>query len=172
VTPDRVLLVRHAMPEAVAQVAARDWQLSAQGRAAARSLRLPADALLVASDEPKAAQTLHEATGGAPVLVDPGFGEVRRPHEWMPDHRERARAYVDGVQHDGWEPRAAVVARFDAAIARHAAPGRTLVVGTHGMAATAWLAARTAIEPGPFWAALRFPDIVEIVAGRIVRPAD
>lgn len=159
-TPERLLLVRHAMPEAVAQ-----------GRAAARSLRLPADALLVASDEPKAAQTLHEATGGTPVLVDAGFGEVRRPHGWLPDHRERARAYVDGVQHDGWEPRAAVVARFDAAIARHATPGRTLVVGTHGMAATAWLAARTAIEPGPFWAALRFPDIVEIVAGRIVRPA-
>jgi broad specificity phosphatase PhoE len=153
-----VLLVRHAMPAARADIAARDWPLSAEGLAAARRLRLPTGASLVASDEPKAAQTLRAACPGAEILADAGFGEVRRPGEWDGDHRARARAYVEGARHAGWEPQEQVVARFEAAIARHATPGRLLIVGTHGMALTLWLALR---DPGPFWAALRFPDLID-----------
>jgi broad specificity phosphatase PhoE len=159
----KVLLVRHAMPAASAQVAPRDWPLSAEGLAAARHLRLPPGALLVASDEPKAEQTLRAASPGADVLIDAGFGEVRRPGEWVDDHREWARAYVEGARHPGWEPHDQVVTRFQAAIARHATPGRPLIVGTHGMAATLWLATRRPeIDPGSFWAALRFPDLIEV----------
>lgn len=149
------------MPAACAEVPARDWPLSADGLAAARRLQLPAGALLVASDERKAAQTLQAARPGAEVVIDAGFGEVRRPDEWVDDHRERARAYVEGTRRAGWEPHDQVVARFEAAAGRHAAPGRTLVVGTHGMAATLWVASRRPIDRGAFWAALRFPDLIE-----------
>ena len=169
----RLMLIRHALPDAVPEIPARDWQLSADGRLAARALRdrLPPSALLVASDEPKAAETLREASGGAPVLTDPGFGEVHRPDEWVSDHRDRARAYVQGARHPGWEPQPQVVARFEAAVQRHATTGRVLVIGTHGMAATVWLAAHTTIDPGPFWAALAFPDLlaVDLTAGTITR---
>jgi broad specificity phosphatase PhoE len=150
------------MPAACAQVAARDWPLSADGVAAARQLRLPAGALLVASDERKAEETLRAACPGAEVVIDAGFGEVRRPDEWVDDHRQRARTYVEGTGHAGWEPHDQVVSRFEAAAERHAAPGRTLVVGTHGMAATLWVASRRPIDRGTFWAALRFPDLIEV----------
>nr|WP_221377471.1 hypothetical protein [Actinoplanes polyasparticus] len=121
----------------------------------------------MASTEPKAAETLRAAAiGGGPVLQDAGFDEVRRPHEWRDDHRERARAYVGGATHPGWEPQPHVAARFTAAIARHAALAGAgpLVVGTHGMALTTWLAARSLITdpPGAFWAALTFPDVVTV----------
>ena len=51
---------------------------------------------------------------------------------------------------------------------RHAAAaaerGQTLVLGTHGLAPTVWMASRYRLDPDPaqFWAGLRFPDIVEI----------
>jgi broad specificity phosphatase PhoE len=49
-------LVRHAMPAVDPAADPATWPLSDQGRAAARDLApiLPADALLQASDEPKA----------------------------------------------------------------------------------------------------------------------
>jgi broad specificity phosphatase PhoE len=149
------------MPAASTDVPARDWPLSAAGEQAARQLRLPAGARLVASDERKAARTLKLACPDAPVLTDAGFGEVRRPDEWVDDHRERARAYVEGARHAGWESHDEVVARFEAAVQRHAAPGQVLIIGTHGMAATLWLATRRPIDRGAFWAALRFPDVIE-----------
>ena len=173
--PAALMLLRHARPDPVQAVAPRDWQLSADGRLAARALRgrLPAGALLVASDEPKALETVREASGGAAVLADPGFGEVNRPTEWVSDHRARARAYVEGARHEGWEPREEVATRFEAAVRRHAGAGRRLVIGTHGMAATVWLATRTAIDPGPYWEGLLFPDLigVDLAAGTATRLA-
>jgi broad specificity phosphatase PhoE len=115
----------------------------------------------VSSDEPKSVQTLRELS--ADVAVDPGLREVARPWVWTDDHRALARAYVDGVGHDGWEPHAEVSARFAAAVERHErlAAGRRLVVGTHGMALTVWLAGRIRLDPGAFWAALDFPDLID-----------
>jgi broad specificity phosphatase PhoE len=161
----RLLLIRHAMPELDPAVPPHRWRLGERGHIAARALRLPPGASLVASDEIKAIETVRAASGGADVRPDAGFAEVRRPAAWRPDHKILARAYVDGAHHDGWEPRAEVVARFDAAITRHAVPGpAVLVVGTHGMALTCWLAAHGRITgtPGAFWAALAFPDVVEV----------
>ncbi|BCB75957.1 hypothetical protein GCM10022251_55390 [Phytohabitans flavus] len=100
---------------------------------------------------------------------------------WSDDHDYRAvaRAYVVGVRHHGWEAHGQVASRFDAAVARHAAVaaerGLTLVVGTHGLAPTIWLASRMSLVPTPaeFWADLRFPDIldVDLIAGTVSRRA-
>ena len=168
----RVLLVRHAMPDVDPAVPPRHWHLGPTGVAAAAALRLPPQALLVTSDEHKAAETVRHANGrrmsaGARrVLIDARFREVLRPARWHPEHRALARAYVEGAEHDGWEPRPQVIARFTAAITEYAARahGRPLVVGTHGMAMTCWLAAHRLITgpPGEFWAALTFPQIVEV----------
>jgi hypothetical protein len=79
-----------------------------------------------------------------------------------------ARSYIEGACPDGWEPHDQVVRRFDQAVIRHAAAaaerGRTLIAGTHGMAMTVWLASRYLLEPDPahFWAAMRFPEAIEI----------
>ncbi len=161
------------MPAFEPDVPAHRWPLSPAGRAAARALVLPVGAYLAASSEPKAYQTLAHA---GPVALDQRFGEVTRVDEpWDGRYRELRRAYVDGTDHVGWEPRAAVAARFDAAITDHLtrARGSVLVVATHGMAMTVWLTARIDLRsPGEFWAGLQFPDAIEVdlSSGR-ARPA-
>lgn len=163
-----LILVRHAMPVPEPAVPSRDWRLTAEGADAARRLRaaLPAPAYLVSSSETRAWQTL-----GGPdreVLRDARFDEVRRPDEpWSDDVRIRRRAYVEGAEHEDWESRDAVAARWRAGVAEHelAAADRALVVGGHGMAMTVWLAATLgwdAAEAGAFWAGLEFPDALVV----------
>ncbi len=153
------------MPIVRADQAPDQWELSDDGQLAAVALAplIPPGAYLSASTERKAWQTL------APVGhadLDRRFGEVHRVGEpFGGNFRELRRSYVDGVDHAGWEPRAEVAARFDAAIEEHLALAgeRTLVVATHGMALTIWLTARAGLaNPGEFWAALRFPDLVPV----------
>lgn len=176
---DRLVLVRHAMPVLEPEVPAERWHLGSGGKAAARSLRaaLPQAAYYVSSDEPKAAETIREIAGDLDVALDPDFGEVRRPHVWAgdADHRAVNAAYLDGACHDGWEAPVRVVERFGAAVARHAAAarGRPLIIGTHGMAPTLWLADRMRLAPNivEFWQALRYPDLiaVDLAAGQASR---
>jgi broad specificity phosphatase PhoE len=178
-TVGRVILVRHAMPRIDPSIDAERWHLGEAGRAAARALRplIPQPAYYVASPEPKAAQTVLELAGDADVATDAGFAEVRRPHVWSAeaDYRALARAYVEGAGHAGWEPHGEVAARFEQAVARHlaAAGPAVLVIGTHGLAPTVWLASRFTLEPSPgaFWAALEFPDLIDVdpVTGSVQR---
>jgi broad specificity phosphatase PhoE len=166
----RLVLVRHAMPAVLPDVPAECWELDEQGRAASRALAgaVPDSSYYVSSDEPKAFQTVYEMSGGREVVAESDFREVRRPHRWSDDYRDQARAYVAGICPDGWEPRAQVVARFDAALSRHArtaaARQQTLVIGTHGLAPTVWLASRLPLQPSPgdFWASLEFPDLIDV----------
>jgi hypothetical protein len=39
------------------------------------------------------------------------------------------------------------------------------VIGGHGVAMTVWPATRTGLDPGPFWARLRFPDMIDVDLG-------
>src|SRR5262245_8060358 len=143
------------MPAYDQAVPAHLWPLSDAGRAEAARLcaSLPAAALLVASDEAKAWQTL--APAGA-VLRDFRLAEVARTGEpWDGPFRRMRRQYVCGTDHDGWEPRASVVSRFEAAVEDHLvrAAGRPLVMASHGMAMTVWLTAQRVLsDPGEFWA--------------------
>ncbi|MEV0903104.1 hypothetical protein [Actinoplanes sp. NPDC049802] len=170
--PDRLILIRHAMPRIDPHTPAELWRLGHDGRTAARARRplLAQPAYFVASNEPKTIETLQEISGGPHIPTDAGFSEVRRPHRWSDQHdyRAEARAYVQGARPDGWEAHEEVTARFDAAVARHAALAaacdRMLIIGTHGLAPTIWLASRYVLQPSParFWAALRFPDIIDV----------
>jgi broad specificity phosphatase PhoE len=155
-----LILVRHAMPAVLPAVPPERWSLSDEGRAAARQLAtlLPADAVFVASDEPKAAETLPSAQ------LDARFREVRRTEAFSDDFAVARRSYVDGAALPGWEPRESVVARFSAGLSAY---GRPLVVATHGMALTVWLAATIGLaDPGAFWADLRFPDAIAVSRSR------
>lgn len=165
----RVFLVRHASPVVQPEVPPGRWELTGPGRAAARQLGpLPGPGYYVASGELKALQTVQEMAPGHQVAVVPGFGEVSRPGDWSADYPQQARGYLSGAGPDGWEPAAQVIARFEAAVQRHArlaaARRQVLVAGTHGLAATLWLASRLPLDPDPagFWASLRFPDLIEV----------
>lgn len=169
---ERVIIVRHAMPAVDPEVPADRWPLAWDSRVAARLLRLHVShpAYYVASTEPKAAQTMQEIAGAQRVVTDADLAEVHRPHIWFSDegYHAAALAYAGGVCPEGWEPQAEVITRFDAAVVRHAATaaaqGRTLIIGTHGLAPTVWMASRYELDcdPARFWSELRFPDVVEI----------
>lgn len=155
-----LILVRHAMPSYGPQTPAHEWHLGPDGNAAARLLAaaLPTGALLVASAEPKAIQTL---TPSGPTLHDPRFNEVTRVEPWEGEYLRLRREYVSGIDHIDWEPRAAVAARFEAGVREHldSAQGRPLIIATHGMAMTIWLTSRRLLnDPAEFWSGLRFPD--------------
>jgi broad specificity phosphatase PhoE len=153
------------------------WELGADGRVAARALRtaLPPGALGFASDEPKAWQTL-APDGERGVIRDGRLGEVRRAEPFSDDFRRPRREYLTGAEHEDWEPRQAVVARFAAAVtaARQLAGSRDLVIATHGMAMTLWLDAELGLDDAVrFWDDLRFPDLfrVDLRAGAVKRSA-
>jgi broad specificity phosphatase PhoE len=158
-----LILVRHALPDVVPDVPPHEWVLAADGLAAARELRFPAGALLVSSEEPKAFQTIESA---GVVAKDSRFNEVSRTGEpFGGNWRELRRAYVGGRDHDDWEPRVEVAARFDAAISEHRdfASAAPLVVATHGMAMTVWLDDRIGLANSvDFWAELRLPDVIVV----------
>ncbi|MEH1129803.1 histidine phosphatase family protein [Micromonospora sp. CPCC 206061] len=159
-----LFLIRHAMPVLDPEVPPEQWELDAVGQEGAESLKqvIPANAVLVSSQEPKARQTL-EPTGH--VFTDIRFNEVARDEPYHGDYRARRRAYLTGTEHPGWEPREHVVARFDAGIKhwRTHAVTQPLVVATHGMAMTLWLATATDLaDPTSFWADLRPPDVFEV----------
>jgi broad specificity phosphatase PhoE len=171
-------LVRHAMPQVDPATDPATWPLAADGRAAARLLRrrLPPGAFLVASDEPRAWQTVAPA-GERSVLRDARLREVRRTEEFTDDFARLRRSYVSGAAITGWEPRLEVARRFAAAIdaATGLAGGRDVVAASHGMAMTVWLAETLPLtDPGSFWEGLRFPDVlvVDLQAGTVTRPDD
>jgi len=165
-------LVRHAEPKVVPSVDSRHWRLSEAGRMAATGLgpRLPRDAVWVSSTEPKAHETLRcAADPDIAVALDAGFDEVHREEAFDPDFRARRLAWVEGrldERHEGWETPAEVAVRFERAVGVHTARGDALVVGSHGMALTAWLVhARGVVSPhdaGRFWQALAFPDVIDV----------
>jgi broad specificity phosphatase PhoE len=145
-----LILVRHAMPEIVRELPPHEWHLGTAGRAAARALaaRLPRDARVVSSDEPKARETAEEivAARGGTLTTDERLREAVRPTAWDQDYRAGARRYLAGEALAGWEPQAEVAARMSAA-------ARGDVVVTHGLALTLLVG-----ESVSFWEELRFPD--------------
>ncbi|MET0520588.1 MAG: histidine phosphatase family protein [Jiangellaceae bacterium] len=169
----KLILVRHAMPAIGPGVPAAAWELSNEGRRDAQALTraLPIGALLIASQEPKARQTLEPA---GPVHTDERFNEVARAEPYNGDFRERRRAYVTGTDHTGWEARDEVAARFASGVQFWIAQadGRPLVIASHGMAMTLWLSATVGLaDAGAFWADLRLPDVltVDVTGKRITR---
>jgi broad specificity phosphatase PhoE len=166
-------VVRHAMPNSRPDAPPDCWELSEDGRRAARRLAtvLPRRALLTSSAEPKAWQTL-ESLG--PVVRDVRFNEVSRVEPWEGDYLRLRREYVGGADHLGWEARGRVAERFACAVSDHlsAADGRPLVIATHGMAMTIWLSAAIGLpDPERFWSDLRFPDAycVDLATGEFSR---
>ena len=158
-----LILIRHAMPAFGPASPPDEWELGEEGRRGAESLRsiLPRDAVLVAGAEPKMRQTLAVA---GPVATDERFNEVARDEPFDGDFRARRRAYVEGIDHDGWEARGLVAARFDAGVREHLdrTGEKTLVVATGGMVMTVWLTTLGLDDPGGFWADLRLPDVFAV----------
>ncbi len=151
------------MPEVVPGTASKLWGLGESGREDCVLLAhaLPQGISSVwSSDERKARETA-DVIGlrlGLPVSIDSRFAEVDRPAVWDRDYREVAAGYLGGRDEPGWETRENVVARFSAGLESMPEPAGPVVVVSHGLALTLWLASRTTIETERWWRELTFPD--------------
>jgi broad specificity phosphatase PhoE len=167
----KLILVRHSLPEFVTGVPARQWHLSAEGRQRCETLagRLAAYdlAAIVASEEPKAAETgqivarilglpfemvpgLHEHERG--VVRDLGSVEVFQAQVAaffaQPSERVFGRETADEAH-----------ARFAAAVAavleQH--PHGNPAIVSHGTVMTLFIARANHLDPVPFWKSLGLP---------------
>lgn len=147
------------------------WPLDAAGRVAARDLAesRPPDAALASSPEVKAVQTLRAAAGvSCQVHLDVRFSEVSRPDEpFDADVSSRRLAWVTGhldERHERWESPADAADRFQSGV--DDVDSDLVVVASHGMVITAWLAGMGHVRPGKaageLWLGLRFPDLLTV----------
>jgi broad specificity phosphatase PhoE len=166
------------MPEVVPGVASTLWRLSESAREDCVLLAhaLPANlgSPVLTSGQPKADETaaIVALRRGLQVRMEPRVRETDEPPGWFEgDFRALVARYLEGDVPPGWEPHAAVVTRFNAAVEDGVAAlpeGQDLVIATHGRAPSLYLASlKPAIvhhgrtlpfELVPFWRALTFPD--------------
>lgn len=178
---NEIVFVRHSAPHIDPARPARDWPLSAEGRALTVDLgkRLGpyAGAKVVSSPEVKARETasiLHDALEGSTLQEDPDLREHDRANLGFLPRADFERGIAAVFDHPdrlafGDESGTDVRARFAAALARACpAPGQPLVVVTHGTALTLHLSGLTDIDPIAFWRSLTMP-MAMIVEGRSVR---
>ena len=162
-----LILVRHAMPEVVRGVSSKLWALGEHAREdcvlLAHALPAGLAPVVYASEQPKARETaaVIALRRGLSVVTDRRFAEVDQGDRWIEDdYRVVAARYLGGFDEPGWEPRASVVVRFTSAVDDALAVNTAgdLVVVSHGLAMSLYLASAATIDLVPFWRPLTFPD--------------
>lgn len=160
-----LLLVKHAQPDIIPNVPAREWRLGERGRAQsarlAEALRPYRLGVVVSSDEPKAVETgrivaeilglpYHSAPGlrehditGEPYLDDPAAFEVAVKSLFSVPER---RVF-------GNESAEEALRRFSGAVERglEPYPNDDIVLVAHGRVNTLFVAAYNDVEPFAFW---------------------
>ncbi|MGH2537548.1 MAG: histidine phosphatase family protein [Candidatus Promineifilaceae bacterium] len=185
-----LLLVKHSLPEMAADRPASDWRLGTEGvrRCAwlAAALALYEPAQIVASCEPKAAETAVQVSRLLDVQwqTTMGLHEHERPRAGLLPQSEFERKVAQLFARPqervfGAESGAEAGARFATAVAgclAHSA-GQNLIVVAHGTVITLLVAAHQPIEPFAFWRTLGLPSVVAlrmpgyVLARTVNRPA-
>ena len=173
-----LILVRHAVPIQDPAVPPPQWQLSDDGRIAARALAGRLKHLnpqaVVSSPEAKAVETMAILCEdlGMSVEIDTAFAELHRPRWPFSDTASfEARVIrlleLPGDSIEGAEPAGEAAARFAAGLARY--PSRPLMIGTHGTILAAYLSRVSGLDPAALWQSLRLPEAVVLDAeGRLL----
>ena len=168
-----LILVKHSLPEIVSTLPASQWGLSEAGRLNCRAL---ADSLaayhpdvVVASSEPKAAETgeIVASTLGRPLATIEELHEHDRDNVGFlsGEHFEAAIArFFENPQSLvlGRETADQAHQRFAAAIEAIVTryPTETVAVVTHGTVIALFVARATGLDPFPFWKRLDTPAFV------------
>jgi broad specificity phosphatase PhoE len=171
-TRQKLILVRHSLPEMVTGVPAREWHLSAEGRhrCAALAGRLAAYELgaVVSSEEPKAVETgqIVAETLGLPFDTVPGLHEHERGvvrSLWAKDEFQARMASF--FEHPdelvlGHETADQAHTRFARAVASviQWVPAGNLAIVSHGTVMTLLISRTAGLDPIPFWQGLGLPS--------------
>jgi len=170
---NKLILVKHSLPEILPEIPASEWHLSAEGRlrcqALADELAGHAPDFIFSSQEPKA-----EKTGQiiAQQLVKPlSIVSGLHEHERKTVRFTNEEQFIANVkeffeQPDalvfGEETAAQALKRFSSAVDQLISQNRdqNLVVVSHGTVITLFVANNCDIEPFPFWSRLDLPSFV------------
>lgn len=170
-----LILVKHSLPEIRSELPAAEWQLSEEGR---RRCSLLAKALesfdpdgLLASDEPKAAETARLAAQklGLSVRLYPNLHEHARQQAGYSSHEvfaENVRSFFNLPDRlvFGEETADRTHQRFSSAL-KNALEQSGLhrpVVVAHGTVISLFVSRLTGMEPFPLWQRLGLPSIVAV----------
>ena len=177
-TADRLILVKHSLPEIVDGVRAREWRLGDEGRrrcdALAEALAAYAPSgVITSSDEPKAIATAERVAArlGLPTAIDPGLGEHKRGAKKLLDEAEwqaaigRLFAHPDRLEY-GEETGDQARTRFETAIRRALASRASgaswgaCVCVAHGAVISLFTAAFAGLDGHDLWRRLELPSFV------------
>ncbi len=168
-----LILVRHAQPQIVIGVPAREWRLSDEGRAACLALagRLAPfrPGALASSEEPKALETAQIVGDRLGVSVMPVAG--LHEHERGPVRDLDQRRFEASVaaffahpqelvlgEETGEQARTRFTEAVEGIVRTH--PGGDVVVVAHGTVITLYAAPRLGVRPFPLWQRLKMPDVI------------
>jgi broad specificity phosphatase PhoE len=168
-----LILVKHALPEIIPTVPAKQWHLSEVGRTQcallADHLALYAPAALVSSEEPKAFETAHlvaQSMHTSVQVVEDLHEHDRSTTPWLgPEAFARAVAAFFHRPAEllmGCETAHQASQRFgramDAVLSQHAE--QNVIVFTHGTVLSLFVAHVTGLEPLTLWQRLGLPSFV------------
>lgn len=170
---NKLILVKHSLPEILPEIPASEWHLSVEGRQRCQVL---ADELaghdpdlIFSSSEPKAQETAQIIAQQLvkPLFIVPGLHEhERKTVRFTNEEQFEASVKEFFEQPDalvfGEETAAQSLNRFSNAVYQLISQNRdqNLVVVSHGTVITLFVAANCGIEPFPFWSRLDLPSFV------------
>lgn len=171
--PAALILVRHARPRIDPEAPRVEWLLTPDGMAAATALadhlRMQPVTGVLSSPEPAALATtgLIARRLGLTLAVDDGLSEIAVP-DLPVTAADIYRASMQRVFAErtsapfGGETADQALARFSEALRRHAE--RPLMVVTHGVVMSLYLAPRLGRDPYDLWLGLKTPEAVALDA--------
>lgn len=168
-----LLLVRHSQPEITLGAPAREWRLSAEGRARCQPLadeigRRYSPVAIVSSDEPKAIETadLIAERLNIPVEIALDLREHERDEDTLLGEAAFQIAIADFFAHPaelvfGKETAVSALFRFRNGVADvlGAHPTGDIVAITHGRVLSLYLGALSGTNPFSVWKTLKLPDL-------------
>jgi len=178
---NKLILVKHSLPEILPEIPASEWHLSVEGRRRCQvlgdELAKHAPDLIFSSPEPKAQETGQIVAQQLvkPLFIIPGLHEHERKTVRF-TNEEQFEASVNEFfeQPDalvfGEETAAQALNRFSSAVNQLISENRdqNLVVVSHGTVITLFVANNCGIEPFPFWSRLDLPSFVVLSLPNLV----
>jgi len=170
---NKLILVKHSLPEILPEIPASEWHLSVEGRLRCQALgdELAGHApnLIFSSPEPKAQETgqIIAQQLVKPLFIVPGLHEhERKTVRFTNEEQFQANIKEFFEQPDalvfGEETVAQCLNRFSSAVDQLISQNRdqNLVVVSHGTVITLFVVNNCGIEPFPFWSRLDLPSFV------------
>ena len=170
-----LILVKHAMPEIIPTLPAREWQLSDAGQLSclmlAERLSEHRPDVVITSTEPKAIQTGQIVADKLGIMCEIGdnLHEHERHNESFSNRENFETTIAEFFSHPdqlvyGLESADAAYSRFSQAVEniteKHS--GQNIVIVAHGTVITLLLTRKTGKESFPFWQKLGLPSFVVV----------